>query len=78
MTPRVDIFAWQDALTLAEIAPQFGSVPYSRIPVYGESIDDVTGVLYLRDAYQALVAGSGTRRCARWPGSRWWCRARCR
>jgi putative hemolysin len=57
MTPRVDIFAWSDALTLEEIAPQFGSVPYSRVPVYDESIDDVTGVLYLRDAYQALIAG---------------------
>lgn len=57
MTPRVDIFAWQDALTLGEISAQFGSVPYSRIPVYGESVDDVTGVLYLRDAYQALIAG---------------------
>jgi putative hemolysin len=57
MTPRVDVFAWQDSLTLGQIAPQFGSVPYSRIPVYGESIDDVTGVLYLRDAYQALIAG---------------------
>jgi putative hemolysin len=57
MTPRVDIFAWQDSQTLDEIAPEFGSVPYSRIPVYGESIDDVTGVLYLRDAYQALIAG---------------------
>jgi putative hemolysin len=32
MTPRVDIFAWQDALTLGEIAPQFGSVPYSTDP----------------------------------------------
>jgi len=57
MTPRVDIFAWHDSLTLGEIAPQFGTVPYSRIPVYGGSIDDVTGVLYLRDAYQALIAG---------------------
>jgi putative hemolysin len=57
MTPRVDIFAWPDSLTLDEIASQFGSVPYSRVPVYDESIDDVTGVLYLRDAYQALIAG---------------------
>ncbi|HKJ93442.1 MAG TPA: hemolysin family protein, partial [Longimicrobiales bacterium] len=57
MTPRVDIFAWQDSLKLAEIATQFGTVPYSRVPVYGESIDDVTGVLYLRDAYQALITG---------------------
>ena len=57
MTPRVDVFAWSDSLTLEEIATQFGSVPYSRVPVYDESIDDVTGVLYLRDAYQALIAG---------------------
>ncbi|MEJ2503799.1 MAG: hemolysin family protein [Gemmatimonadota bacterium] len=57
MTPRVDIFAWEDSLTLDEIASQFGTVPYSRVPVYDESIDDVTGVLYLRDAYQALLAG---------------------
>ncbi|HEY8483788.1 MAG TPA: hemolysin family protein [Longimicrobiales bacterium] len=57
MTPRVDIFAWPDSLTLAAIAPRLGTVPYSRVPVYGESIDDITGVLYLRDAYQALLAG---------------------
>ncbi|HEX7117874.1 MAG TPA: hemolysin family protein [Longimicrobiales bacterium] len=57
MTPRVDIFSWKDALRLSEIAPELGTVPYSRIPVYGESIDDVTGILYLRDAYQALIAG---------------------
>lgn len=57
MTPRVDIFAWRDSLTLAEIARQLGGVPYSRMPVYGESIDDITGVLYLRDAYRALVSG---------------------
>jgi putative hemolysin len=57
MTPRVDIFAWRDSLTLEEISEQFGTVPYSRVPVYDESIDDVTGLLYLRDAYQALVAG---------------------
>lgn len=57
MIPRVDIFAWQDARRLADIAPELGTVRYSRVPVYGESIDDITGVLYLRDAYQALVSG---------------------
>ncbi len=57
MTPRVDIFSWKDSLRLADIAPELGTVSYSRIPVYGESIDDVTGILYLRDAYQALIAG---------------------
>ena len=57
MTPRVDIFAWSDSLTLEDISGQFSSVPYSRVPVFDGSVDDVTGVLYLRDAYQALIAG---------------------
>jgi putative hemolysin len=57
MTPRVDIFAWKASLRLEEIVPQLQSVPYSRVPVYGESIDDITGVLYVREAYEAFVAG---------------------
>lgn len=57
MTPRVDVFAWRDGMTLGQISPELALVPFSRIPVYGESIDDVTGVLYVRDAYQALLRG---------------------
>ncbi|CAN5677955.1 hemolysin family protein [soil metagenome] len=57
MVPRVDIFAWQDGRRLADIAHELSTVRYSRVPVYGESIDDITGVLYLRDAYQALISG---------------------
>ncbi len=57
MAPRVDIFAWKDSQTLAEIASEIGTVGYSRVPVYGENIDDITGVLYIRDAFQALLGG---------------------
>ncbi|MDB4948161.1 MAG: magnesium and cobalt efflux protein corC [Gemmatimonadetes bacterium] len=57
MTPRVDVFAWPARLALAEIAVELHSVRYSRVPVYGASVDDVVGVLYVRDAYQALVSG---------------------
>ena len=57
MIPRVDIFAWPDSRRLADIVPELGAVRYSRVPVYGESIDDITGVLYLRDVYQALIGG---------------------
>jgi CBS domain containing-hemolysin-like protein len=57
MTPRVDIFAWADHLLLRDLVPQLGTVRYSRVPVYHETVDDITGVLYLRDAYQALVSG---------------------
>ncbi|MGH7540107.1 MAG: hemolysin family protein [Gemmatimonadota bacterium] len=57
MTPRVEVFAWKDSHRLSDIARELPRVPYSRIPVFGESLDDITGVLYLRDAYQALLAG---------------------
>ncbi len=57
MTPRVDVFAWRDSLTLEEIISQLQSVPFSRVPVYGDSIDDITGILYVREAYDAYVRG---------------------
>ena len=59
MVPRVDIFAWKNSLRLEEVVPQLRTVPYSRVPVYGESIDDITGILYVREAYEAYVAGHG-------------------
>jgi putative hemolysin len=57
MTPRVDVFAWQEDLTLDEIVPDLPGVPYSRVPVFGASVDDVTGILYVREAYQTWVTG---------------------
>jgi magnesium and cobalt exporter, CNNM family len=57
MTPRVDIFAWRDTQTLQEIISQLESVPYSRVPVYHDSIDDITGILYVREAYETWVSG---------------------
>ncbi len=59
MAPRVDIFAWRDSLTLEEIVGELGNVPYSRVPVYGESIDDITGILHVREVYQGFIAGRG-------------------
>lgn len=55
MTPRVDVFAWKDSTLLQEIVGELSGVPYSRVPVYRESVDDITGILYVREAYQAFV-----------------------
>lgn len=59
MTPRVDVFAWNDALSLERIVDGLANVPYSRVPVYGENIDDVTGILYVREAYETYASGRG-------------------
>ncbi len=57
MTPRVDIFAWSETLSLEEILPQLRNVPFSRVPVYRETVDDISGILYVREAYEAYVGG---------------------
>ncbi len=57
MTPRVDILAWEDVCRLGDIADELAEARYSRVPVYGASLDDVTGVLYKHEAYRALLAG---------------------
>lgn len=57
MTPRVDMFCWRDNTPLSEIVGDLPEVPYSRVPVYGESVDDVTGIVYVREAYETWVAG---------------------
>ena len=57
MTPRVEIFAWPDSLTVGEVVPQLQTVPHSRVPVYRTSIDHITGILHAREAYDAFVEG---------------------
>jgi putative hemolysin len=57
MTPRVDVFAWSDELTLADIIDELPTVPYSRVPLFHGSVDEITGVLYIREAYATYVSG---------------------
>lgn len=57
MTPRVDIEAWPEDTTLGGIAKELAAIRYSRIPIYSGSLDDITGVVYVRDAYRALADG---------------------
>jgi putative hemolysin len=59
MVPRVDIFAWSDDLLVRDVVPDLPSVPYSRVPVYRGTIDNVTGVVYVREAYEHDVQGKG-------------------
>jgi len=49
MRPRMDVFALSDEDAYAEIIPVIIENGYSRIPVYKENIDNVTGILYIKD-----------------------------
>lgn len=49
MRPRIDIFALSKEMNFAEVLEEIKKHGYSRIPVFSESIDNVEGVLYVKD-----------------------------
>jgi len=49
MTPRPDVVAIAADQTVAELRRIMRETKYSRIPVYGENIDDIRGVAEVRD-----------------------------
>ena len=61
MTPRPDMVAIASDATLAQVRAIFEEQEYSRIPVYAENLDNILGLLFvkdlirLRDASEAAV-----------------------
>ncbi len=49
MSPRIDIFALEISETFAEIYPKIIETGFSRIPVYRDNIDQIEGVLFVKD-----------------------------
>ena len=49
MRARLDISAIADDLLFSELMAQINSSGYSRVPVYRESLDQVEGILYIKD-----------------------------
>lgn len=49
MTPRVDITGLNASMTFPEVMEVVVDSGYSRLPVFGDSQDDIRGVLYARD-----------------------------
>jgi len=55
LTPRVKIVGVHKEITLDEMANIFIESGYSRIPVYDESLDDIIGIVHLRDFMELLI-----------------------
>ncbi len=49
MQPRTDVFAVERSQSFKEILPEIIDKGYSRIPVYEDSLDNIRGVLYVKD-----------------------------
>lgn len=56
MVPRADIVAIDLATPEEELLSLLVKTRHSRIPVYRETLDDIMGIIYIKDAFRALVS----------------------
>ena len=61
MTPRPQVFALQANSTLEQAQEELLSKQFSRIPIYQDSIDKITGVINLKVALHELLLGNGKK-----------------
>ena len=61
MVPRVDIVAVDEADSMQELLAKFIDANHSRMPVYRETLDGITGMIHVKD-YLRWMAARGTRK----------------
>jgi CBS domain containing-hemolysin-like protein len=53
--PRSDIIAVPTTITFAELVKAFADAGHSRLPVYRDNLDDVTGMVHIKDVFAILA-----------------------
>ena len=64
MTPRPAVFAVPASLTLEQFLEQIRANPFSRVPVFEGTLDNVTGIAFSHDLLQIADAEMRTRQVA--------------
>jgi putative hemolysin len=64
MVPRPDMITVQADFRVADVMEIVVMNGFSRVPAYGEGIDDVVGIAYAKDLMRADLDGVPTTRCA--------------
>ncbi|QLH04671.1 hemolysin [Nitrosopumilus oxyclinae] len=54
MTPRTKMFTLNSKMLLFEALPQINQSGHSRIPIYGDTSDDIVGFIHVRDVLKEL------------------------
>ena len=55
MVPRTEIVAVSEACSLGELANAFERTGYSRLPVYRGSLDDMIGIVHVKDILNSML-----------------------
>lgn len=61
MTPRTDVFAVDIDAPAEELINEVLEEQFSRVPVYEEDIDNIIGILYMKDLFIQLREGESTK-----------------
>jgi putative hemolysin len=62
MTPRPEMFAVPGSMSLEDFTAQVNEHGFSRVPAYGESLDDITGIVFARDMLGVKDADAARRK----------------
>ena len=62
MIPRADIQAVEITTTLGDLMVTFERLGHSRMPVYGETLDDPRGMVHIRDVIAHITRTAGQKR----------------
>jgi putative hemolysin len=56
MTPRVNVILMEDTISFEDAIRIFSETGFSRIPVYHDQIDNINGILNVKDVFSAMVS----------------------
>ncbi|HZH27837.1 MAG TPA: hemolysin family protein [Azospirillaceae bacterium] len=60
MVPRADIFAIEIDTPTDEVVRRLAEEAHSRVPVFRETLDDVVGMVHIKDIMASVVRGTST------------------
>lgn len=55
--PRADIVAVSETASFTELVAAIAEAPHSRLPVYRDNLDQITGMVHIKDAFALLARG---------------------
>ena len=59
MVPRPDVLSASTEMTISDAITKMVERGHSRMPIYGDDVDDVVGVVHIKDLFARLQRGRG-------------------